>query len=93
MIAEEVIKAVAEHTSIDVEDLLGRRRFVPIVRARVMACMLLREGGMTRRAAQKVFMRDYTTIWHYENVHDADLATNPDYKRTYETLRKKVLHT
>jgi hypothetical protein len=87
----DLVAFVARSAGLTPEDLLGPRKFAPIVRARAVAAKVLHERGTSYSRIAKILRKDHTTIMYAMDTFDERFAHDPvaqemlDYAR-YEFL-------
>jgi Bacterial dnaA protein helix-turn-helix len=72
--ARTILTSVAEKYRIRFEDILGPRRKVLFVRARIECAVLMRGLGYTTPKIGRVLNRDHTSVLHYFAVAEKRLA-------------------
>lgn len=62
--ASFILTAVTEATSIDVSEIVGPSRDRDVAEARMVACWVMRQQGMSYSAIGRTLHRDHTTAMH-----------------------------
>ena len=87
-----ILNKVAEHFSIDTEDLIGNKRTANIVFPRQIAMYLCNEmlEMPFKNIGEILGKRDHTTIMHGSKKIAKELQTSESLKNTIEILKKKI---
>lgn len=88
---DTVKNAVAEHFSVKLEDINGRKRTKDIANARQVAMYICREVlDETFESIGHSFNRDYTTVISNTQVIGGKMDSNPAYKQEINSLIDKI---
>lgn len=88
---DTVKNAVAEHFSVKLEDINGRKRTKDIANARQVAMYICREVlDETFESIGHSFNRDYTTVISNTQVISGKMDSNPAYKQEINSLIDKI---
>jgi len=81
MSPEEIISEVAIITGVPAPAITGRRRTVPVYRARLLAIAAIRGAysDWSLQAVGEIFRRDHYAIMHARDQHLKLLKTDPAY--------------
>lgn len=88
----DILKTVADHFSVKIEDLKGKKRQRDIVLPRQIAMYLTREltSLSLPKIGQEFGGRDHTTVMHaYEKINTS-LAKDPKLKQTIAELKERL---
>lgn len=89
----EILELVAEHYSLRIHELIGRRRSRSISHPRQMGMYLTRK--LTPLSLEEIGMhfggRDHTTVLHAERVIEQEQRTNKDTAETLKSLMRQLL--
>lgn len=84
-----IVSAVAAVTGITRDQMLGRRRAAPIVRARQMAMHLaMQHSGQSSLVIARMLGRDHSTVLHGRDVIAARAAREPALAAQLRQLRQ-----
>ena len=87
-----ILRVVADHFGVSVQDLMGQKRNKEIVYPRQLAMYLCRDLTQTplQQIGQILGGRDHTTVIHGLEKISTELKLKPELEHTVSVLRKKI---
>lgn len=87
-----ILRVVADHFGVSVQDLMGQKRNKEIVYPRQLAMYLCRDLTQTplQQIGQILGGRDHTTVIHGLDKISTELKLKPELEHTVSVLRKKI---
>ena len=87
----DIIREVANTYSVQISELLGRRKVRNLVRPRHVAMYLVRKhNGASFPVIGKHFHRDHTTVQHGYRKIEADLMTDMELRQTVHSIERTI---
>lgn len=85
---EQILKIVSDYTGVPTEDIMGNLRYKPILEARVLAIVFIRQliPTMSLTRIGSLFNRDHSTVLHSIANCKVWREVDPEFQLKYQTV-------